>query len=108
VAGADTFQWDWTDRLTNSTSGGQATTYAHAGDEVGANKSSGGATTPCLWDREAGLPLPTSDASQSYVHADGVLAGIDGAGALAGGADYDDFGAIRAQSGAGGAFGFAG
>jgi len=69
------------------------------------------------------------DGTQRYLHAGGVLAGIDasnnaayplldglgsvrgrtdGTGALVGTANYDAFGAIRSQTGAGGTFGFAG
>ena len=115
--------------MTGATVGGQTTTFAYAGDGVRASTTTGGATTPLLWDREAGLPQLVADGTQSYVHAGGVRAGIDagnaatypladgvgsvrgrtdGAGVFVGTADYDVFGAPRASTGAGGTFGFAG
>jgi RHS repeat-associated protein len=129
AAGADTFSWDWAGRLSSVTRGGQTTTYAYDGDDIRTGKTSGGATTPYVWDREAGLPLLVDDGSQGYVHAGGVLAGIDGAGAatwtladglgsvrgradgtgaLVGTRDYDVYGAPRSSTGVGGTFGFAG
>jgi RHS repeat-associated protein len=129
AAGADTFQWDWADRLSSATVGGQTTTYAHAADGVRAGKTAGGTTTGYLWDRQADLPVLVGDGGQSYLHAGGVLAGIDGAGgaaypladglgsvrlrtdgagAVVGTAGYDVFGAPRGGTGAGGTFGFAG
>jgi len=82
----------------------------------------GGAPTNYVWDREDGLPLLVGDGTNAYLHEDGALAQINGAGrpeyllddalgsrrgvtdlagTLTGTADYDTFGAVRASSGAG-------
>jgi hypothetical protein len=75
------------------------------------------------------LPLLVDDGSKAYLHADGLLAEIDGAtavtyplrdilgsvrgltngsGTTTGTASYDVFGAIRSQTGATSGFGFTG
>jgi len=128
-AGTTSFAWDWADRLASATVAGTTTSYDYAGDGVRASKTTAGTATPSLWDRQAGLPLLVQDGTQSYLHAGGVLAGVDGgnaatypltdglgsvrgrtdgAGALVGTADYDAFGAARTTTGASGTFGFVG
>jgi RHS repeat-associated protein len=128
AAGADTFSWDYADRMTAATVGGTAATYAYDGDGVRASKTVG-STTPYLWDRESGLPLLVDDGTDAFLHADGTLAQIDGAGTpeymlddalrsvrgvtnladtLIGTADYDVFGAVRQSSGASSVFRFTG
>jgi len=108
---------------------GSTTSFAYDGDDTRASATSGGTTTPYLWDRLSGLPLLVGDGSQSYLHAGGVVGSVDGAGAasyaltdgigsvrgrtdgagaVVGSSDYDAFGVVRASSGTGGIFGFAG
>jgi RHS repeat-associated protein len=137
VAGNDSFTWDYANRMTGATVGGTATTYAYAGDGVRASKTVGGNTTSYVWDpsavlrtgREAGLPLVVDDGTNRYLHADGLIAEIDGAnaaryhlgdalgsvrgmadgaGALVATASYDVFGAPRATTGTQSVFGFTG
>ena len=80
TAGADTYAWDWANRLSSATVGGTTATYAYAGDDARATKTSGGVTTPYLWDRLAGLATLVDDGTQRFLHAGGgVLADIDGA-----------------------------
>jgi RHS repeat-associated protein len=127
--GSDTFSWDWRNRLSSATVGSTSTTYTYDGDDVRVRKTVGTTTTTYLWDRQSGLPLLVDDGSRSYLHAGVVQAEIDPmnaatyhlsdalgsvrgltdqAGAVTGSADYDVFGAVRASSGAGSVFGFAG
>jgi len=89
----------------------------------------GGAPTNYVWDREDGLPLLVGDGTNAYLHEDGALAQINGAGTpeyllddalgsrrgvtdlagtLTGTADYDAFGAVRVSSGTGSVFAFTG
>jgi RHS repeat-associated protein len=88
-----------------------------------------GVPTSYVWDREASLPQLADDGTNAYLHADGMVAQIDDAdeatylledglgsvraladdgGTLAGTADYDVFGEVRASSGASSVFGFTG
>ncbi|MDQ3044076.1 MAG: hypothetical protein M3R06_02840, partial [Chloroflexota bacterium] len=102
AAGADTFAWDWNNRLTGTTVGGTTAAYTYDGDDTRVSKSTGGTTTPYLWDRQAGLPLLVDDGSQRYLHAGGVLAGISSDGS----ASYplmDGLGSVRARTNGSGA-----
>jgi RHS repeat-associated protein len=129
AAGTNTYTWDYANRMTGATVGGTSSTYIYAGDDVRASKTVGGSTTSYLWDRESGLPLLVGDGTNWYLHADNLIAEVDnanaakyhlndalgsvrgiadGAGALAGSADYDVFGAVRASSGSSSKFGFTG
>jgi len=80
TAGGDTFAWDYADRLTGATVGGTATTYTYDGDGTRVAKTVGGQETNYLWDRDCCLPLLLDDGTNGYLHADGVLAEVDGAG----------------------------
>jgi RHS repeat-associated protein len=129
VAGNDSFTWDYANRMTGATVGGTATTYAYAGDGVRASKTVGGNTTSYVWDRESGLPVAVDDGTNRYMHADGLIAEIDGAnaaryhlgdalgsvrgmadgaGALVATASYDVYGAVRATTGTESVFGYTG
>jgi len=80
-------------------------------------------------ERQAGVPVLDDDGQQSFLQADGVLAGIDatgsttysladglgsirvrtdGVGTLIGTTDYDAWGTVRGSTGSQGTFGFAG
>lgn len=129
AAGTSSYTWDYANRMTGATVGGTSTTYTYAGDDIRASKTVGGNTTSYLWDRESRLPLLVGDGTNWYLHADNLIAEVDnanaakyhlndalgsvrgladGAGALAGNADYDVFGAVRASTGASSKFGFTG
>ncbi len=137
TAGADTFTWDGVDpersrranRMSGATVGGTASTYAYDGDYTRVQKTVGGTPTNYVWDRESGLPLMVDDGTNAYLHEDGALAQLNGAGtseyllddaigsrrgvtnlagALTGTADYDTFGAVRTSTGTGSAFGYTG
>jgi hypothetical protein len=105
------------------------TEYEYDGSDVRVGKDDGTIGVTYLWDRETGLPLLVEDGTNAYLHADGVLASVpvtgssqyllgdalgsvrgvsDSSGMLAGTADYDVFGAVRASSGATSIFGFTG
>jgi RHS repeat-associated protein len=108
--------------------GGTTTSYAYDGDDVRVQKTQGMTATSYLWDRESGLPLLVDDGTSGYVHADSVLAQVNGGtpryllgdalgsvrgssdadGALVGSADYEVFGAVRGTSTTGTIFGFTG
>jgi RHS repeat-associated protein len=87
---------------------------------VRASKTVGAQTVPYIWDREMGLPLLVDDGDDAYLHAGGVLAGVDdagvaeyhladalgsvrgvtdGSGVVTGTAEYDVFGEVRSSSG---------
>ncbi len=129
AAGADTFAWDYANRMTGATVGGTATTYAYDGDDTRVRKTVGGTPTNYVWDREDGLPLMVDDGTNAYLQEDGALAQVNGAGTpeyllgdalasrrgvtnlagtLTGTADYDTFGAVRASTGTGSVFGYTG
>jgi len=82
-----------------------------------------------VWDRESGLLLLVDDGTNAYLHEDGALAQINGAGTpeyllddalgsrrgvtdlagmLTGAANYDAFGAVRTSAGTGSVFGYTG
>jgi len=128
AAGTNTYTWDWANRLTSSTTSGTTTSYSYDGDGVRTAKSTGGTTTSYLWDRETGLPQLVDDGTRSYLGDGDARQQTDRAGSttsllpdalgsvrglatstagLAGSADYDVFGSVRATSGTSSAFGFA-
>jgi RHS repeat-associated protein len=108
---ADTFAYDWRDRLLEATVGGAA-------------------ATGYLWDRVGGLPRLAGEGSTAYVWgaeglteevAGGNPAGFpladlpgsvrlrtDGTGAVVGTSDFEAFGGVRAQSGVQGSLGWTG
>jgi RHS repeat-associated protein len=115
--------------MTGATVGGTASTYAYDGDDTRVRKTVGGTPTNYVWDREGGLPLLVDDGTNAYLHEDGSLAQINGAGTpeyllgdalgsrrgvtnlagtLTGTADYDTFGAVRGSTGTGSLFGYTG
>jgi RHS repeat-associated protein len=127
--GADTFTWDYADRLTEATVSGETTSFEYDADSVRVEKTAGTEVTEFLWDRESGLPLLVDDGDDSYLHLDGILAEVDDqgdatylladglgsirgladdAGDPAGSASYDVFGGTRAGTGASSAFGYSG
>ncbi len=118
-----------TQRETGATVGGTASTYSYDGDDTRVGKTVGGNATNYVWDREDGLPLLVDDGTNAYLHEDGALTQINGAGTpeyllgdalgsrrgvtnlagtLTGTADYDTFGAVRASAGVGSVFGYTG
>ena len=129
TAGADSYSWDWKNRLTGSTVGGTTASYSYDADDVRVSQTVGGATTWYVYDRLSGLPLVVDDGAHGFVHAGGVLEQVDGqgttdwllgdalgstrgvsdgAGALTGTADYAAFGTPRSQTGTGSTFGYTG
>ena len=87
--------------------------YSYDGDGTRARKTTGGANTSYVWDRQSGLPQLVDDGAQSYVQAGAAREQIDrsgttgyllhdalgsvrgvgiSSGALGGSADYDVFG----------------
>jgi len=129
AAGANTYSWDWANRLATSTTSGTTTSYVYDGDGTRTAKTTGTTTSSYLWDREAGLPQLVDDGTQSSLgdgaarqqtdrsgtttsllpDALGSVRGLaSGTSGLAGSADYDVFGAVRASSGTSSSFGFAG
>jgi RHS repeat-associated protein len=129
AAGADSFTWDWADRMASATVGGATTSYTYDGDGTRVAKTSGGTTTPYLWDRAGGLEQLASDGTTTYVQAGGGTEELDasgtptyhladalgstrgvtdGAGALIGTADYDAFGAVRNSTGVSSQLGYTG
>jgi RHS repeat-associated protein len=145
AAGSDTYTWDWNNRLTSATVGSTTESYSYDGNDVRVGKTVSSVTTEYVWDRPAngsprtgcscdranGAPLPllVDDGSKAYLHADGLLAEIDGtnaatyllgdilgsvrgltngSGTVTGSASYDVFGAIRSQTGTTSGYGFTG
>jgi RHS repeat-associated protein len=109
--------------------GGVVTAYSYAGDDRRVSSTQAGVTTTYEWDREARLPTILSDGATTYTYGpaglategsaagttypirDGlgsVRARTNGAGTVAGGADYDAWGNLRATWGATGRHGWAG
>jgi RHS repeat-associated protein len=127
---ADTFAYDWRDRLAEATVGGTTVDYASAGDNLRATRDDGTATTGSLWDRVGGLPQVVAEGNTDYVWgAEGLTEEVDGtnpagfplldlvgsvrlrtddAGAVVGTTDYEAFGGLRAQSGVQGSLGWTG
>lgn len=129
TAGSNSFTWDWAGQLATATIAGTTTTYRYDGDGVRTGETTGGVTTPYLWDRLGELPMLVDDGTTSYLHSDGVLAEIDGSnaalyhlnddlgsvrgltdttGALVGTTSYSAFGATRSSTGVTSRFGFVG
>jgi RHS repeat-associated protein len=128
AAGPDSFTWDDAGRLTSATVDGARTDHRYDGADLRVSSEAAGRTTPYLWDREGYLPTLVDDGARAYLDDDGLLAQVegdtagyplsdalgsvraisDGAGTLAGSADYDAFGAVRRQDGAHSIFGFTG
>lgn len=127
VAGADRFGWDWDNRLTTATVGGEAHSYSYDGNGLRTVADGVGQ----LWDPSGELPVLVGAGGTAYLHspAGGLHSQIapggahttaltdalgstravaDGSGAVAGRSDYRAFGAVRASSGPATAFGFAG
>src|SRR5439155_4421270 len=65
--GSDVFTYDQADRLTSSTVGGVATTYAYNGDGVRRSKTTGTATTTYVFDVNRGLETLLDDGTRKYV-----------------------------------------
>lgn len=129
AAGANTFTWDFANRMTGATVGGIASAYSYDGDDARVGKTVGGTPTNYVWDREDVLPLMVDDGTNAYLQEDGALAQVNGAGTpeyllgdavgsrrgvtnlagtLTGTADYDTFGAVRGSTGTGSIFGYTG
>jgi RHS repeat-associated protein len=132
TAGGNTFQYDWRGRLAAATVGGTAVGYGYDGQGVRVTRTVGGVTTSELRDREWGLPelvqeggaggtsyvqgpagavAETDGSGATYPLRDGIgtsRATTDGSGAVVGTRDYDAWGTLRAQSGAGSRHGWAG
>jgi RHS repeat-associated protein len=132
AAGADTFAYDWQDRLTEATVDGTTVAYTYTGDDLRASRQvSGDSPTPYLWDRLAGLPEIVDDGTTAYVQLDdpGLLEEVDASnadgyplpdalgstrlrtddlGSVVGTTDYDVFGNERAASGTQGTLGWDG
>jgi hypothetical protein len=68
---ADTFAWDYEDRMTSATVGGVTTTFAYRGDGLRDSRTTGGLTTTFTWDVNAGLPVVLDDGKQ-YVYGAGL------------------------------------
>jgi RHS repeat-associated protein/uncharacterized repeat protein (TIGR01451 family) len=128
-AGAARFQWDWANRLARADVDGTSSTYQYDGDGVRVGATTNGVSTPYVWDRLGPWETLVSDATNSYVHAGGTLAQLDGAGtpsyplsdglgsirsltgptgAVIGTTDYTAFGDERGATGARSTFGFTG
>jgi RHS repeat-associated protein len=128
-AGENSFAWDWDNRLIAANVSGTTASYAYDGDGVRVSSSAGSESRSELSDREAGLPTIVDDGTESYLHADGLIASIDASGdptyahadglrsirgrsdalgAMIGTTDYEIFGAPRAESGVQGFYGFTG
>jgi RHS repeat-associated protein len=71
--GADSFAWDYEDRMTSATVGGTTTTFAYRGDGLRASRTTGGVTKSFTWDINAGLPVVLDDGAQ-YLYGAGLEA----------------------------------
>ena len=129
AAGTDSYTWDWRGRLASATISGTTATYSYDGMDARTSETVGGLTTSYVWDRAKGLPLLVDDGTNGYLHADGVIAQIDGSnaptyfltdalgsvrgltdltGAVVGTTTFDVFGDARTQTGATSVFDFTG
>jgi RHS repeat-associated protein len=130
-AGSSTYTWDWAGRLSTATVGGVTSTYTYDGDGLRVGSQTGGSSAAYLWDRMGADPTVIDDGTRGFAHAAGRVieqsgagsggaafpladglgstrAIVDSTGSVAGSADYDVFGSVRAKTGVATVFGFTG
>ncbi len=72
--GADSFSWDYEDRMVSTTVNSVTTNFSYRGDGLRDSRAvSGGATTTFTWDVAAGLPVVLDDGNQ-YLYGAGLTA----------------------------------
>jgi RHS repeat-associated protein len=76
--GADTFAWDYEERMTAATVNSVTTTFAYRGDGLRHSRTTGANTTTFTWDIAAGLPVVIDDGAQ-YVYGAGLESQTNGA-----------------------------
>ena len=77
--GADSFGWDYEDRMTAATVNGVATTFVYRGDGLRHSRTKGGTTVTFTWDVNGSLPVVLDDGSQ-YVYGAGLAAMVTATG----------------------------
>ncbi|MBE7519744.1 MAG: RHS repeat protein [Thermoflexaceae bacterium] len=71
--GADTFAWDYEDRMVSATVNSVTSTFAYRGDGLRDSRTTGIATTTFTWDINAGLPVVLDDGNR-YLYGAGLEA----------------------------------
>lgn len=125
------YDYDWDNRLESANIDGTTTSFEYAADGTRLTKVTGSTSTSYLYDRKSGLPKVIDDGTTSYVWGPGSLfrqidngngdnlealtdalgsirVVTDTSGAVAGLADWDVWGNLRASSGSQAGFGWAG
>jgi RHS repeat-associated protein len=98
--GADTYAYDWRNRMISATVGATPIAYAYTPDDLRSSRDAGSGAMPYLWDRAADLPALVGDGQTIYLPQGrlGSLVQIDSAS----GADtyplVDALGSIRATT----------
>ncbi len=125
--GADSFEWDYEDRMVEATVNSVTSTFAYRGDGLRDSRTVGMTTTTFTWDINAGLPVVLDDGNQYlygaglsamkqsgdwfYYLADGLgstMAVVDAAGDVENGYTYDVYGEPTATGSLANEFDFAG
>ncbi len=125
--GADTFVWDYEDRMVEATVNSVTSTYAYRGDGLRNSRTVGMTTTQFTWEINAGLPVVLDDGNQYlygaglssmkqggnwfYYLADGLgstMAMVDASGDVENGYTYDVYGEPTVTGSLANEFDFAG